>query len=92
MMNVAEAVPSRSSFEDVSALLRLSSQDDGFREELQRNPAESLKSLGLTLAPECLPAEIRLPEKAEIQNLLPTLEMADALAQQREWTGLIVGD
>lgn len=74
------------------ALLRSLAESDGFRAQLERNPAAALAPFGLKIDAEQIPDHISLPEKEAVhqslEHLPETWKTIGSLVD-RAWGGFI---
>ncbi|WP_195763444.1 NHLP-related RiPP peptide [Duganella guangzhouensis] len=63
---------------ELSSILDQLANDDQFRARLLANPVAALKSIGITLHPDQVPAELSLPSREDIaadkEELISSLE------------------
>lgn len=79
------------------AFLRSLAENDGFRAELERNPAAALASFGLHVESEQIPARVSLPNKEDIRLSLESLPSSHRSIdsfdpETRAWAGFIGHD
>jgi putative modified peptide len=70
---------------DAEGLLGRLEGDDDFRAWVQTDPEAALRSVGILIARDKLPATVELPSPAEIAELRRTLETQGAIADDQQW-------
>ena len=68
-------------------LLRRASSDEGFRRELERDPAAALAGFGIQIDPEQVPDKVALPTEDEFRMSLDSVDN-DSYVSNLRWAGL----
>ncbi len=97
MMSTASMSTASTSPQTRLAFLRSLAENDGFRAELERNPAAALATFGLHVDSEQIPARVSLPNKEEVRLSLESLPNAHRSIdsfdpETRAWAGFIGHD